>query len=194
MQVEHGTPGDPRGRGGPGPASAPEVVTADAAPQDVRVVAVDTRSERRGVTRQLLERSFKPSEIAEADSRAMAVELVGRCHPAVVVVEIQMPVAEGLGTIAEIGRMSPRPRIVVCSFRRDAATIQDALDHGADHYLTKPASSADLCAALGPAPAGHASRHRPPTERPVSPPPPAAIPVPAGTIRPASGHSLSAGG
>jgi hypothetical protein len=40
---------------------------------DVRVVAVDSRSERRHVMRRLLEHSFKPEEITEADSRPPAV-------------------------------------------------------------------------------------------------------------------------
>jgi two-component system response regulator DegU len=108
---------------------------------DVRVVAVDTRRERRQVIRQLLEVSYEPGEIAEADSRAAAIELVDRCHPELVVLEIQMPVEEGLETITALHPTSPRPRIVICSFQRDAATIQGALDRGADAYLTKPASA-----------------------------------------------------
>jgi DNA-binding NarL/FixJ family response regulator len=144
-------------------------------PEDVRVVAVDARRERRQVMRQLLEVSFRPTEIAEADSRTAAIELVERCQPELVVLEIQMPVEEGLGTIDALRLTSPRPRIVVCSFHRDAATIQDALDRGADAYLTKPASATQLRAALGPIPAERALRHRPPNERPLSPPPPAAI-------------------
>jgi CheY-like chemotaxis protein len=152
------------------------VATAtDVGPEDVRVVAVDTRRERRQVMRQLLEVSFRPAEIAEADSRATAIELVDRCQPVLVVLEIQMPLAEGLDTIDALRRTSRRPRIVVCSFHRDAATIQDALDRGADAYLTKPASATQLRAALGPIPAERAFRHRPPNERPLSPPPPAAF-------------------
>ena len=111
---------------------------------DVRVVAVDTRRERRQVIRQLLEVSFEPGEIAEADSRAAAIELVDRCHPELVILEIQMPVEEGFETITALHPRSPRPRIVVCSFQRDPATIQGALDRGADAYLTKPASASQL--------------------------------------------------
>jgi DNA-binding NarL/FixJ family response regulator len=136
---------------------------------DVRVVAVDSRHERRQVMRQLLERSFEPGEIAEADSRPAAVELVGRCHPDLVVLEIQMPLQEGLDTITEIGRMSPRPRIVVCSFHHDPATVKAARDRGADAYVAKPAGSAELRAALGAPLPARAVRHRPPNERPTSP-------------------------
>jgi DNA-binding NarL/FixJ family response regulator len=138
---------------------------------DVRVVAVDSRGERRHVIRRLLEHSFQSEEIAEADSRTAAIELVGRCRPDVVVLEIQMPVEVGLDTIDTLGRMSPRPRIVVCSFRHDAATVAAALDRGADAYVAKPAGSAELRAALAVAPAERAVRHRPPNERPVSPAP-----------------------
>jgi DNA-binding NarL/FixJ family response regulator len=138
---------------------------------DVRVVAVDSRSERRQVMRQLLEHFFTPAEIAEADCRQAALELVGRCHPDLVVLEIQMPLQEGLDTITDLRAMSPRPRIVVCSFHHDRATVVAALDRGADAYVAKPAGAADLRAALGAPLVERAIRHRPPNERPVSPSP-----------------------
>jgi len=138
---------------------------------DVRVVAIDSRSERRLVVRRLLEHCFQPAEIAEADSRETAIELVGRCRPDVVVLEIAMPLEEGLNTITALRLISPTPRIVVCSFHHDAATVQAALDRGADTYVTKPVGSAELRAAVGAPLAPRAVRHRPPNERPVSPSP-----------------------
>jgi len=126
-----------------------ENVSTDAEGDGVRVVAVDSRRERRHVIRRLLEQCVEPAEIGEADSREAAVEVVGRCRPDVVILEIAMPVAEGLDTITALRLMSPPPRIVVCSFHHDATTIQAALDRGADAYLTKPAGTADLRAALG---------------------------------------------
>ena len=166
-----------------------------AEPDDVRVVAVDSRNERRRVIRQLLEHSFQASEIAEADSRETAVELVGRCHPDLVVVEVAMPLEEGLETIAALGQMSPRPRIVVCSFRHDAVTVQAAIDRGADVFVRKPAGSAELRAALGTLPE-RAVRHRPPNERPVSPSPvrpvgPAVLMEAAQDVRSAPGRGPS---
>ena len=138
---------------------------------DIRVVAVDSRGQRRQVMRRLLEHCFEPAQIAEADSQTAAIELVGRCSPEVVVLEIQMPVEVGLDTIDALGRMSPRPRIVVCSFLHDAATVMAALDRGADAYVAKPAGSAELRAALAVSPLERGVRHRPRNERPVSPSP-----------------------
>ncbi|MCA1843757.1 MAG: response regulator, partial [Actinobacteria bacterium] len=129
-----------------GPAQGDNNLRSD----DVRVVAVDSRSERRGVMRQLLEQTFRPGEIAEAENRSAAIELVDRCHPDLVLLEIQMPLQEGLDTITDIAPMSPRPRIVVCSYQGDAATISAALERGADAYVRKPAGSAELRTALLP--------------------------------------------
>lgn len=124
------------------------MVMIEAERDHVRVVAVDSRSERRHVIRRLLEHCYEPEEIAEADSRQTAIELVDRCHPEVVVIEVAMPLEEGLDTITALRLISPPPRIVVCSFRRDAATVQAALDRGADTYVTKPVGTAELRAAL----------------------------------------------
>lgn len=146
-------------------------VRSEAELDDVRVVAVDSRNERRQVVRRLLEHCFDPSEIAEADSREAAVEMAGRYGPDVVVLEIAMPVAEGLDTISALRLLSPPPRIVVCSFHHDAATVEAALARGADAYIRKPVGAAELRDAVGSSLSPRAVRHRPPNERPVSPSP-----------------------
>ena len=124
-------------------------VRSELDPDGVRVVTVDSRKERRQVMRQLLELCLGTAEVGEADSREVAVELVGRCRPEVVVLEIAMPLEEGLDIITALRQVSPPPRIVVCSFHHDAVTVQAALDRGADAYVRKPVGSAELRAALG---------------------------------------------
>ena len=128
---------------------ADEEVRSEAELNDVRVVAVDSRNERRHVMLGLLKLCVADAEIGEADSREAAIELVGRCRPDVVVLEIAMPLQEGLDTITALRLLSPPPRIVVCSFHHDADTVQAALDRGADAYVTKPAGSVELRAAMG---------------------------------------------
>jgi DNA-binding response OmpR family regulator len=61
-----------------------------------------------------------------------------------VVVEIQLPVAVGLETIAALRSQWPDSRIVVCSFHREEATKVRAQAQGADAYLDKPVSSRAL--------------------------------------------------
>lgn len=108
----------------------------------LRVLLVDTRPERRELIRNLVQGTgLAGLDVGEAGSGAEAVELLDRADRDVAVVEIQMPVNQGLETIAALRRRSSALRIVVCSFHRDSATKELALGGGADVYLDKPVSS-----------------------------------------------------
>jgi len=111
----------------------------------LRVLLVDIRPERRQLVRHLIESTgLAAPGIAEADDKARALELLDHYDADVVVLDIQMPVEEGLNTIAALRGRSPRLRIVVCSFHHEAATKARALAQGADAYLAKPVGAADL--------------------------------------------------
>ena len=111
----------------------------------LRVVLVDARPERRELIRHLIEATgLADGEVGEAGSREEAVELLQRADRDVAVVEIQMPVRQGLETIAALRRQSADLRIVVCSFHGDPETKEMALTGGADVYLDKPVSSESL--------------------------------------------------
>lgn len=111
----------------------------------LRVVLVDDRAERRELIRHLVASTgLVEGEIAEAANATDAVALLHGSDRDLVVVEIQLPVSEGLETIAALRRRSSGLRIVVCSFHRDPATRALAFDRGADTYLVKPVSSLSL--------------------------------------------------
>ena len=108
----------------------------------LRVVVIDSRPDRRLLVRHLVESTgLVATEIGEAADAAGAVELLGSQDRDVAVVEIQMPVTQGLETIAALRNLSSGLRIVVCSFERDPAIKERALAHGADAYLDKPVSA-----------------------------------------------------
>ncbi|MGH2652477.1 MAG: response regulator [Actinomycetota bacterium] len=111
----------------------------------LRVVLIDTRPERRELVRHLVASTgLADTDIAEAANTAEAVALLDREDRDVVVVEIQMPVSQGLETVAALRSRSSKLRIVVCSFTCDPATKALALANGADAYLDKPVSSVSL--------------------------------------------------
>ena len=108
----------------------------------LRVLLVDARPERRELIRHLVQGTgLAEPDVEEAGSGAEAVELLDRVERDVAVVEIQMPVNQGLEAIAALRRRSSDLRIVVCSFHADPATKELALGGGADVYLDKPVSS-----------------------------------------------------
>lgn len=111
----------------------------------LHVLLVDARPERRELMRHLVQSTgLAGTDMGEAGSGAEAVELLDREHPDVAVVEIQMPVDQGLETIAALRRRSEALRIVVCSFHGHPETKEQALGKGADVYLDKPVSSGSL--------------------------------------------------
>lgn len=130
---------------------APEAETAD---ERVRVVLVDGRSDRRAVMRQVFEHSgVDATVVAEADSGADAVDLIGQHGASVAVVELSHPLADGLAMVAELRRGLPELAIVVISFAADSAIKTQVLDSGADAYLVKPVSAREVMAAVPSAPA-----------------------------------------
>lgn len=123
------------------------MTTVEAAPGGpaFRTLIIDNRPERRELMRHVVAATgLAAPDIAEAATAAEATAVLDGGDCDVVVVEIQLPVAVGLETIAALRSHSPDSRIVVCSFRRDEATKDRAQTQGADVYLDKPVSSRSL--------------------------------------------------
>ena len=117
---------------------------------EVRVVVIDDRHDRRQLMSFVLEQAGDVTVVGYADGPLSAVEAVDRLGANAVVVEIQLPVTQGLDTISALRDDFPALAIIVCSFHTDAPTKRAALDCGADAYLVKPVSLGDLRAVLRP--------------------------------------------
>ena len=112
---------------------------------DVRVVVIDDRHDRRQLMSYVVEQAGDDvTVVGYADGPLTAVDTVGRLGANAVVLEIQLPVAQGLDTISALRDDFPALQIVVCSFHQNAITKRAALARGADTYLVKPISPRDL--------------------------------------------------
>jgi DNA-binding NarL/FixJ family response regulator len=117
-----------------------------------RVLLVDPRFERRALMRVVVETGPEGGTVvAEAGTADGAVGAIDHSDVDTAVIEIQMPVAEGLRTIAAMRAGHPSLVIVVCSFHTDTSTRREAFLAGANGYLSKPVSPGDLHAAFRPA-------------------------------------------
>ncbi|OII21161.1 response regulator transcription factor [Frigoribacterium sp. MCBA15_019] len=86
-------------------------------------------------------------DIATAADGAEALRAVVEEHPDVVMVDLGMPRVDGLGVIEGLRGWSNVPVLVV-SGRAGAADKVEALDAGADDYITKPFAMDELLARL----------------------------------------------
>lgn len=130
------------------------IILIEAADADVpldygtRVLLVDDHQVlRRGLTK-LLSGQAGIQVVGEASNGLEAIELVGQHRPDVVVMDISMPEMDGIEATRRIKTELPDVRIIGLSMFEDEQASRDMLDSGADAFVTKTASSAELLKAI----------------------------------------------
>src|SRR5215475_3801042 len=83
--------------------------------------------------------------VVEAEDAAGGMRLLAAEKPDLVILDLGLPDRSGLDVIPEIRKTSPVP-IVVLSARHDERSKVEALDLGADDYVSKPFGMAELMA------------------------------------------------
>lgn len=86
--------------------------------------------------------------LAEADNGFAAVESSAKFQPDVILMDLQMPVVDGVTAIAQIHAANPSIRILVLTTYDTDVDILRALDAGATGYLLKDAPPEDLFRAI----------------------------------------------
>lgn len=114
----------------------------------IRVVLVDDQALFRAGVRMLLASQPDLDVVAEAGDGREAVALVHATRPDVVLMDIRMPVMDGLAATAEILAQPDPPRIVMLTtFDLDEAAAR-AIRQGASGFLLKDADPEFLLAAI----------------------------------------------
>jgi two-component system KDP operon response regulator KdpE len=86
-------------------------------------------------------------EVVAAPDGPSAIALAAKEHPDIVMVDLGMPRLDGVGVIGALRGWSTAP-IIVVSGRTGSADKVEALDAGADDYVTKPFQVDELLARL----------------------------------------------
>jgi DNA-binding NarL/FixJ family response regulator len=82
--------------------------------------------------------------VAEAGDGSEAVHLAGEVRPDVIVMDVSMPVLDGVEATRRIHAVSPEVPIVVLTMHGEETQRREALDAGATGFLTKDASMQDV--------------------------------------------------
>jgi len=77
-----------------------------------------------------------------------AVEAVGQLQPEVVVLDLSMPVLNGIEAARRMVEVRPSSRIVLLTVEKDPDTCRAALEAGACGYVLKPRLATDLIPAI----------------------------------------------
>jgi DNA-binding NarL/FixJ family response regulator len=113
----------------------------------LRIILADDHKIVRQGLRALLEREgFQV--LGEATNGQEAVRLAETTHPDVAVVDLAMPLLNGLDAAREILKTSPRTRVMLLTMHTDEHHIAAALKAGIRGYLVKTQAAEDLVQAI----------------------------------------------
>jgi len=115
---------------------------------DIRIVVADDQQIVRDGLVTVLGLIDDFDVVAEADDGEQAVRAVGMHRPDVVLMDLRMPVLDGIAATIRILADFPATRVLVLTTFDDDESITRALQAGASGYLTKDAGRAQLASAI----------------------------------------------
>jgi two-component system response regulator NreC len=120
----------------------------------IRILLGDDHTVVRQGLRRILEAQAGWEVVAEASDGRDAVACAIELEPDVIVVDIGMPLLNGIEATRQIVRRLPHVGVLVLSMHSDEAFITRALQAGARGYLLKDAADTDLIRAVAAVAAG----------------------------------------
>jgi len=86
--------------------------------------------------------------VAEAQTGREAVQIAGKIHPEVVIMDLAMPLLNGWEATRQILKVAPSAKILVLSTYEGIDHVQQAIASGAAAYLIKQTAASDLVKAI----------------------------------------------
>jgi two-component system response regulator NreC len=114
----------------------------------LRILLADDHIVMRTGLRALLERQPNLEVVGESENGRETVELVASLRPDVVVMDVGMPILNGIEATKTIVSESPATSVVILSMHADESYVMRALKAGARAYLLKDSAAADLIGAI----------------------------------------------
>ena len=129
-------------------------------PSSIRVLVADDHPLLREGLAAVLEHCPDVTLVAEASDGAQAIEQYRLHRPDVTLMDLQMPVMNGIDAIATIRAQDPQARIIVLTTYKGDVQVLRALKAGAAGYLLKSMLRSELIATIRKVHAGQ--QHIPP--------------------------------
>ena len=114
----------------------------------IRVLLADDYSQARASTRSILEREGGLKVVAEAGDGEEAVALTNAYKPDVAIVDIAMPIIDGIEAAKRIKEQCPSTAVIMLTIYDNEEFITSALEVGATGYLVKGIRGCELVQAV----------------------------------------------
>lgn len=103
----------------------------------IKVILVDDLSFMRDAIRQILEKS-NMDVLGEAENGIEAVKMYMELEPDIVLMDITMPVMDGLESLERIKQYDPGAKVIMCSALGQQKYLIKAIQLGARDFILKP--------------------------------------------------------
>ena len=114
----------------------------------ISLLIVDDQSLIRRGLKALLKLENSLEVVGEADNGKSAIERVEALQPDVVLMDVRMPIMDGVAATEEISRRFPQTKILVLTTFDDDDYVVRAIKYGASGYLLKDTPSEELIQAI----------------------------------------------
>jgi len=114
----------------------------------IQVVIADDHTLFRAGVKTALSVKSDVELIAEADNGMQLLNLLKHIQPDVILLDIQMPIMDGLATLPEIRKLYPGIKVIMLSMHNDHSIISRLMEIGANSYLTKNSDSETIYEAI----------------------------------------------
>lgn len=118
-------------------------------PARITLLIADDHAIVREGLRALLQTDSRMTIVAEAVDGKQALELASRLKPQIILMDIFLPVINGIEATREITRKIPTSKVLIFSTASDSANVEAALQCGASGFLTKASPSREIFAGIG---------------------------------------------
>ncbi|MDP5017199.1 MAG: response regulator transcription factor, partial [Dolichospermum sp.] len=114
----------------------------------ITVLLVDDQSLIRQGLRALLELEPDIEIVGEAENGQIAINLVKELQPNVILMDVRMPIMDGVAATKEINHHFPQSKVLILTTFDDEQYVKAALQNGAMGYLLKDTPSEELAVAI----------------------------------------------
>jgi NarL family two-component system response regulator LiaR len=126
----------------------------------IRIVIADDHGVVRQGLRMFLALDSELEVVGEANDGAQAVQLARELKPDVVLMDLMMPVMDGISAIHEIRQSIPEVEVIALTSVLEDASVIGAVRAGAIGYLLKDTKAEELCRSIRAAPQVRFNFHR----------------------------------
>jgi DNA-binding NarL/FixJ family response regulator len=116
--------------------------------QPIKVAIADDHALFRAGVKTAMAAKKDIEMIAEADNGMQLLNLLKHIEPDVILLDIQMPIMDGIATLPEIRKLYPDVKVIILSMHNDHSMISKLMEVGANSYLTKNSDSETIYQAI----------------------------------------------